>query len=129
MKKTLICVSCPLGCSLDIEYTVNKIVSVEGSTCKRGQIYAEKEIFNPERTVTSTVRIFGSKIDYLPVKTDSTVPKNKVEDVLNDIFKIRVEAPVKVGEIICKNIAGTSSNLVATRSLQARDRADCCNSK
>ncbi|MCF7790807.1 MAG: DUF1667 domain-containing protein [Victivallales bacterium] len=119
MKKNLICISCPLGCSLDVIYEPNKIISVDGATCKRGKAYAEKEIFNPERVVTSTVKIKGASIDLLPVKTDTTVGKCLMKKVMEEVFRIEVKAPVKVGEVICKNIAGTGANLVATRSLEA----------
>ena len=90
MKKSLICISCPLGCNLDVEYETNKIVRVDGATCKRGQQYAEKEIFAPERIVTSTVKILGASIDFLPVKTDVTVSKNNMFDVMQEIFKSKL---------------------------------------
>jgi CxxC motif-containing protein len=38
-------------------------------------------------------------------------------DIMKEIFKIQVEAPVKRGSIICKNICGSGANLVATRTL------------
>ena len=117
MKKSLICISCPLGCSLDVIYEPNKIISVEGATCKRGQIYAEKELFNPERVVTSTVKIIGASIDYLPVKTNSTISKKLMNDVMEKIFKVSVKAPIKIGSVICKNIANSGADLVATRTI------------
>ena len=119
MKKSLICISCPLGCTLDVIYEPNKIVSVEGATCKRGQKYAEKEIFDPERVVTSTVKVMGASINFLPVKTDTTVKKGLMNQVMKKVFEIKVEAPIKVGEVLCKNIADSGANLVATRSLSA----------
>ncbi len=117
MRKSLICISCPLGCSLDVEYDTNHITKVDGATCKRGHKYAEKEIFNPERVVTSTVRITGATIDFLPVKTDTTVSKKAMSKVMEEVFRINVKAPVKVGDILCSNIADSGANLVATRSL------------
>ncbi|HJO95566.1 MAG TPA: DUF1667 domain-containing protein [Victivallales bacterium] len=117
MRKSLICISCPLGCSLDVEYGENSIIKVDGATCKRGQKYAEKEIFNPERVVTSTVRIKGAAIDFLPIKTDSTVSKEKMFQVMKEVFNIQMEAPVKLGTVVCENVCDTGVNLVATRTL------------
>ena len=117
MRKSLICISCPLGCSIDVEYDTNHIIKVDGATCKRGQQYAEKEIFNPERVVTSTVKINGAIIDFLPVKTDRTVSKKMMTKVMEEVFKITVQSPVKVGDVVCANVAGTEANLIATRSL------------
>jgi CxxC motif-containing protein len=118
MKKSLICISCPLGCSLDVEYDADHVIKVDGATCKRGDKYAEKEIFNPERVVTSTVRITGAPIDFLPVKTDRTVSKKVMTKIMEEVFRINVKTPVKVGDVLCKNIAGSGADLVATRSLQ-----------
>jgi CxxC motif-containing protein len=117
MRKSLICISCPLGCGLDVEYDTNHITKVDGATCKRGEKYAEKEIFNPERVVTSTVRITGGAIDFLPVKTDTTVSKKLMTKVMEEVFRIKVTAPVKVGDVVLSDIAGSGANLVATRSL------------
>ena len=47
MKKEIICIICPLGCSLTVEYAQKVIQGIEGNQCKLGLEYAEKEIFNP----------------------------------------------------------------------------------
>ena len=39
-KHELTCIGCPLGCSVKITLENNIIISVEGNTCKRGEIYA-----------------------------------------------------------------------------------------
>lgn len=118
MKKVIICISCPLGCNLSVEYNDKIITGVLGNACNRGSQYAEKEIFSPERVVTSTVKITGAKIPLLPVKTDCSVSKEKMFSVMEEIFKIQVKAPIKRGHIICKNICGSGANLVATRTLE-----------
>ena len=62
-KHELTCIGCPLGCSVKVTLENNIIISVEGNTCKRGEIYARKEITAPTRIVTSTVRVTGSDFD------------------------------------------------------------------
>lgn len=118
MKKSIICISCPLGCNLTVEYSDTAIISVTGNACNRGPKYAEKEIFSPERIVTSTVKIIGAKMPLLPVKTDCSVSKAKMFDIMKEIFKIQVEAPIKRGDVICKNICDSGANLIATRTLE-----------
>jgi len=117
MKKTIICISCPLGCNLAVEYNNKAIISVLGNACNRGAKYAGKEIFSPERVVTSTVKIIGARVPLLSVKTDCSVSKEKMFDIMKQIFKIQIEAPIKRGSIICENICGSGANLVATRTL------------
>ena len=55
--RNLTCIGCPLGCALTVEMENNEVVSVTGNTCKRGDVYARKEVTHPTRIVTSTVRL------------------------------------------------------------------------
>lgn len=53
--RELTCIGCPLGCSLTVTIE-NDEIKVTGNTCKRGEAYAKKEVTDPKRIVTSTVR-------------------------------------------------------------------------
>ena len=59
-KRELTCIGCPLGCSITVTLENGEIKDVAGYTCKRGHDYARKEVTNPTRIVTSTVRLTGS---------------------------------------------------------------------
>lgn len=118
MKKEIVCTNCPMGCSLEVTYDADKITSVKGNECIRGKEYAEKEIFHPERIVTTTVRIKGAAIPTLPVKTARSVPKGLGLKIVKAASKITVTAPVKTGDIIIKDVLGTGVNLVATRTME-----------
>lgn len=119
LKEDLICINCPMGCNLEVTYDDKKIIEVKGNTCKRGIQYAETEIFHPERIVTTTVRVLGAAIPFVPVKTGKTVPKELTFDVVKRACKVSLRAPVKVGDIVVKNILGTGVDLIATRSLSS----------
>ena len=56
----LICINCPRGCHLEVE-NINGEVSVSGNFCPRGKTYAESEMFNPLRTLTTTLPIVSKK--------------------------------------------------------------------
>ncbi|MBP7056570.1 MAG: DUF1667 domain-containing protein [Candidatus Omnitrophica bacterium] len=120
MKKELICINCPMGCCLEVDYDKDRIISVKGNECARGKDYAEKEIFHPERVVTTTVRIKGASIPVLPVKTARSVPKDLGIKIVRAASKITVEAPVKSGDVIIKNVSDTGVDLIATRTVKAR---------
>jgi len=120
MKKELICINCPLGCNLEVTYDKKKIIRVKGNTCKRGEQYAEKEIFHPERIVTTTVRVKGADIPLVPVKTAQSVPKKLSFKIMKEAFSVCVEAPVKTGDVVIKDILGTGVDLVATRNLKRK---------
>jgi CxxC motif-containing protein len=90
---------------------------VTGNKCKRGFTYGVNELLRPVRILTTTVPIAGGRERVLPVKTDKPVPKDKIFLLMDEINKIRLTAPVMLGETIVKNILGTGSNLIATREI------------
>ncbi len=89
-----------------------KVESVEGNFCKRGVTYANDECTNPKRTVTSTVRCKSGEV--VSVKTDGTVPKGMMLEVMAEINRAVAEDCVKIGDVIIENVCGTGVNVVAT---------------
>ena len=113
----LICIGCPLGCPLTVEMEGNEVKSVAGNTCPRGDAYAKKELTNPTRIVTSTVRVAGGKLAMVSVKTGSDIPKGKIFDCVKALKEVEVTAPVKIGDVIVENVAGTGVNIIATKNV------------
>ncbi len=112
-ERLLTCIVCPKGCPLKISLDGDgKILSVEGNSCKRGIVYAEDECTHPRRTVTSTVRLASGAV--VAVKTSGTVPKELVFDVMREINAARPEGPLKVGDVVIKNVLDTGADVVAT---------------
>jgi CxxC motif-containing protein len=118
MKKEITCINCPMGCNLEVTYDADTIISVKGNECARGKDYAAKEMFHPERVVTTTVRIMGAAIAVLPVKTERSVPKALGRKIVQAATAITVTAPVKTGDVVLANVLGTGVNIVATRSAE-----------
>lgn len=114
----MICIVCPKGCRLSVNVLGEEIL-VTGNDCPRGIPYAQKELTNPTRVVTSTIKITGAIHERLPVKTDKDISKNLNFDVIRILEKIEVQAPVKINQVIVENILGTGANIVATRSMQS----------
>ena len=80
--RNLTCIGCPLGCALTVEMENNEVVSVTGNTCKRGDVYARKEVTHPTRIVTSTVRVENGEIAMVSCKTQNDIPKEKIFDIM-----------------------------------------------
>lgn len=118
--KELTCIGCPLGCSLKVTLEQGEVVSVTGNTCKRGEDYARKEVTHPTRIVTSTVCVEGGEIPMVSVKTKQDIPKEKILEVMEEINALRVKAPVKIGDELATNLAGTGVALVATKNVAAQ---------
>ena len=113
----LICIGCPLGCPLTVEMEGSEVKAVSGNTCPRGDAYARKELTNPTRIVTSTVRVAGGKLAMVSVKTASDIPKGKIFDCVKALKGVEVKAPVKIGDVIVENVAGTGVNIIATKNV------------
>ncbi|MFA6568635.1 MAG: DUF1667 domain-containing protein [Victivallales bacterium] len=118
MKKELTCISCPNGCSLEVDFESGKVVSIKGNECKKGVEYAKNEILQPVRIVTTTVKMSGASIPFLPVKTSKPVKKELCRKIVKKASEIKVKAPIKLGEVIVRNILSTGADLVATRSIK-----------
>ena len=117
MEKELTCIRCPMGCTVEVELDGAEVVSVRGNTCKRGEDYARAEATAPTRTVTSTARVTGGVRPVVAVRTVPEVPKESIFAVMDAIRALTAAAPVKMGDVLAENIAGTGSDLVAADAL------------
>ncbi|MGL6173292.1 MAG: DUF1667 domain-containing protein [Cellulosilyticaceae bacterium] len=115
----MICINCPMGCVMQVEVN-GAFIKVSGNTCPKGKIYAEKECTNPTRIVTTSIKVEGGQLDVVSAKTQRDIPKNKIFDVLLATKTIKVKAPIEVGEVLVYDIAGTGSNLVATKKISIK---------
>ena len=113
MNMEMICILCPMGCILDVQKE-GDVVRMSGNGCPRGAQYGKQELIKPMRVVTTNVRIEGSGLPLCPAKTKGMVDKAKIDDVLKAAYKVRISAPVKVGDILIRNVADTDVDLVAT---------------
>ncbi|HOJ92751.1 MAG TPA: DUF1667 domain-containing protein [Dictyoglomaceae bacterium] len=120
MIKRFVCVQCPIGCKLTVEIKDddNSIIKIEGNRCQRGIAYAEDEIKDPKRIITTSIKVIGGELPLVSVKTDKPIPKKYIKDVMDIIKSKEVKAPVKRGDIIIENILDTNVNIVATRSVE-----------
>lgn len=111
----LICIGCPMGCALSVEMQGNEVLHVSGNICPRGDAYARKELTNPTRIVTSTVRVEGKEM--LSVKTAHDIPKERIMDCIRELKEICLKGPIHIGDIIIENVAGTGVPVIATKEI------------
>lgn len=110
-----------MGCELTVKMENGTVASVSGYTCRRGKIYAEKEVTHPVRVVTTTVRVLGGVLPVVPVKTRTDIPKELVFACVRELRDLTVEAPVQIGQTILKNAAGTGVEVAATRTVERKE--------
>ena len=111
--KELICITCPRGCHLVVDDDMN----VTGNFCPRGKAYAISELTHPVRTLTSTVKTNSKFNPRLPVKSNKPLPKELVFKAMEEIDKIQIKLPIKIGDVIIKNVCGSDVDIVATKNI------------
>ena len=111
-KRILTCIVCPRGCTLEVTLEDGRVAAVTGNICKRGETYAADECIAPKRTVTSTMRVEDGSL--VAVKTDRTVPKGLVFEVMKYINSAVVPSDAKIGDAVIVGVAGTDASVVVT---------------
>jgi CxxC motif-containing protein len=107
------CVLCPKSCIIAVRPEA-KGFKISGHKCDRGKEYAEKELINSERTLTTTVKTCFKDFPRLPVKTDKPVPLSKMFTYMKKINSIEVKKRLKPGEAVVNKLPGSDVSLIAT---------------
>ena len=109
-----------MGCRLMVDDSDLADVKVSGNTCPRGAKYGKEEVVCPKRMVTSVVRVEGGDVAMLSVKTKDAIEKSKIFDALDALKGVSVNAPVKIGDVVVKDVLGTGVDFIATKNVSAR---------
>lgn len=118
MVRHFTCIMCPMGCSLTAEAeegTGNILVT--GNTCPKGREYAVQELTDPRRSIASSVLVEGGELPLASVRLDRPIPKGRIFEVMREIQKQRLAAPVRAGQVVIENVLGLQSNVIATKSV------------
>lgn len=119
-ERVLTCIRCPRGCRVSVILGEGDgVESVSGNACPRGDSYARAEVTSPVRSVTTTVPVLGADDGArVAVKTAREVPKSSVLDVVRALADVTARAPVEIGDVIARDVAGTGVDVVATGRVQ-----------
>ncbi|MEG1642097.1 MAG: DUF1667 domain-containing protein [Synergistaceae bacterium] len=123
IEKEYTCIICPRSCKIKAKMTDDtppKFIEAEGYSCPRGLTWVKQEIEMPMRTFSTSVLVKNGDFIELSVRTARPVPLNKIFDVMAEIRKIKVKAPIAMGQIILKNPAGTDTDIIATREVHEK---------
>jgi CxxC motif-containing protein len=116
-SKEITCIVCPKGCKVAVTVEGDTIKSIAGNQCKRGNEYAVCEFSNPERMLTTTVKIKGMERKMLPVRSSRAIAKTLLMDCMKEINKVEVGLPVMIGQVILSDILGTGVDIVASKDV------------
>ncbi len=115
MKKEMICIECPRGCTLSVTLEEGRVQAVEGNLCPRGVRYATDECEAPRRVVTGTVRTADGRL--LPVKTAAPVLRDRMMEVMAAMAAAVAPLPVALGDVVIPAVDG-EIDVIACRSMK-----------
>ena len=145
MRKTITCIICPNGCLLSADVSepgtdapvtgtenprsIDSPVTgagcprvidgpVTGAGCPRGEAYFIQEITDPRRTLTSSVLVTDGELPLCSVRLTEPIPIARIPDVMKEIRKMKVEAPLESGTILIRDVLGLGSDVITTKTIQ-----------
>jgi CxxC motif-containing protein len=116
-KRHFVCVVCPIGCEIDVVHDGAKIISMEGNKCEKSEEFVRQELIEPVRTLTTTVRIQGSRWPVIPVRTNKSVPKRLFPLIMRRLRRTKLQAPVNMLDVVVRDVLDTGANIIATRTM------------
>ena len=118
MERKIVCIVCHKGCQMTAVSGDGQDATawtVSGNACARGRAYALAECTDPQRTVTSIMRVQNREDTMVSCKTQTTVPKDSMPEVVRLIRSTCAYAPVRIGDVLCQTPAGVS--IIATKNI------------
>ena len=119
MKTVFTCIVCPNGCEVEAEYEGKQVISVTGNLCPKGKDYVTQELVDPRRTIASSVLVTGGVMPLASVRLTRAVPKDRIFDVMEEINSVTLTAPVKIGDVVIKNVLGLCSDVIVTKNIDS----------
>ena len=118
MKRTFTCIVCPNGCEIEAEYEGTEVFSVTGNLCPKGKAYVTQELVDPRRTIATSVRVEGGTLPLASVRLTRPIPKARIFDVMKEINRQTLTAPVRIGDMVIRDVLGLGSDVIVTKHIE-----------
>jgi len=118
MHREFVCIICPNSCRISVEYEGTNIKNIKGYECPKGKDYVKNEIINPLRVFTGSVLVENGDFSLVSVKTPSPISKKYLKKVGEITHRIKVEAPIEIGQVVAFNLLNKNIDLIATRKIK-----------
>ncbi len=123
MKRTFTCIVCPNGCEIDAEYEGARVLSVKGNLCPKGVTYVTQELTDPRRTIATSIPVTGGTLPLVSVRLTKPIPKERIFDVMREINRQALTAPVRIGDVVIPDVLGLGSDVIATKDIDRNENA------
>jgi CxxC motif-containing protein len=113
----VICNECQKKCVIDI-YKEGDKLAFEGHNCNKGIGYGEDYINSSKRIFTTVVRIkSNTSTKVVPVKSNEPIEVSLWIECSKALGRLYVGVPIKIGDVICKNILNTGVDIICTKNV------------
>ena len=119
MLREFTCIMCPQGCDIKVELEDGVIKSVTGNTCPKGEAYVTQEIQNPMRNIASSILVDGGELPLASVRLSGVIPKDRIFDVMAEIRRVELPAPVHEGDVAIADVLGLGVDVIVTKDVEA----------
>ena len=120
MEKEFVCIICPNGCLIKVEYEGTNIKNIKGDECPKGKDYVKNEITNPLRVFTGSILVENGDFSLISVKTHVPIPKKYIKKIGEITRRIKVDAPIEIGQVVAFNLLNENIDLIATRKIEKK---------
>jgi len=120
MEREFVCIICPNGCRIKVEYEGTDIKNIKGDECPKGKDYVKNEITNPLRVFTGSILVENGDFSLVSVKTHVPIPKKYLKKIGEITRRIKVEAPIEIGQVVASNLLNENIDLIATRKIEKK---------
>jgi CxxC motif-containing protein len=126
-KRRFVCVTCPVGCSIEATVRDGVPLEISGARCKRGAEFVREELAAPKRMLTTTVRVRGGVLPLVPVRSVAPLPKGRLLEAAARLREVVLDAPVAEHQVVYANVLDTGVDIITSRALASaatRDSAE-----
>jgi CxxC motif-containing protein len=117
MIREFTCIICPNGCDIEAAIDGASIISLEGALCQRGKEYVQQELVSPQRNISTSVLVEGGVLPLASVRLTRAIPRERIFEVMEEIKKIKLKAPVRMNQVIIKNVLNLNSDVIITKNV------------
>ncbi len=121
MKKNFTCIICPNGCEIEAQILQGQVTAVSGQTCLRGEQYVRQELTAPRRTIATSVLVKDGELPVTSVRLTRPIAKDMIFQVMDEIKKTVLIAPVQAGTVMIHNVCGTESDVIVTKNVNRKN--------
>ena len=72
-------------------------------------------VFSFDIVLSFLYSIVSSTVNVLPCKTSGPIPKEKIFLVMTEINKLNVDLPIKMNQVLIKNVLSLGVDIIATK--------------